>query len=680
MKKLSFLLLLFCWHSSSGQPKIITPAPSPQQTITLSFGEDEVAVEYSRIRLRGRKYFGEGDSYIVPYGKIWRTGANYGSKVTFSRDVMIDDRILSKGTYVLISWPGKKQWQVSFYKDLQIAGNMSAYDSKNEALKITVVPRELSKTVETMTITLSRTGMNNGLLQLAMENTLLSIPFVVPGGSNSENTLISTTQVIGVDKLSLTWNSSPSKVDPVKEFQIGTITVPDETELGGEPVPSGQYNIYLDVYYNKMRFAGLTGKEIKLTPFKTASDKVFDYKINDFAVNFSHLPEDNKTVLLKADAGAFSYIVPVTCEYDNKVMRMIEQESKLPGFNAYYTAAIYYLENGKDLNQALVWINQAITATPKGYWIYYQKAKIYYAMGEYSRAITTATQSRQISEEQKNTDYIKYNDQLIADAQTKLMDKDAVIIAPPANKVSTAPQGNTNPSVETAPSANSRFALVIGVKSYTTVSPLANTVNDARDIAAMLKKLGFTVIELIDPRTKRDIHDAVKKYFTLLQDNKGSVGLLFYSGHGLQIDGTNYLVPATASLDIKADVEDQCVNMSYIMEAIEEARNPLNIFILDACRNNPFKSFDRSGQRGLTLVSAPAGSYIVYSTKPGSVASDGSGRNGLFTSNLLKYMSTPNMNIEQVFKSVARDVINQSNNAQRPWIASDYIGDFYFSK
>lgn len=154
------------------------------------------------------------------------------------------------------------------------------------------------------------------------------------------------------------------------------------------------------------------------------------------------------------------------------------------------------------------------------------------------------------------------------------------------------------------------------------------------------------------------MQEAVRRYYTILQENKGAVGLVFYSGHGLQIDGSNYLVPASASLEIKADVEDQCVNMNYIMEAIQEAKNPLNIFILDACRNNPFRSFDRSGERGLTLVSAPAGSYIVYSTKPGSVASDGSGRNGLFTSSLLKYMSTPNMNIEQVFKNVARKLLH----------------------
>jgi len=115
------------------------------------------------------------------------------------------------------------------------------------------------------------------------------------------------------------------------------------------------------------------------------------------------------------------------------------------------------------------------------------------------------------------------------------------------------------------------------------------------------------------------------------------------------------------------------------MNAIEQADNDLNIFVLDACRNNPFRSFSRSVDKGLSMVDTPKGSYIVYATKPGSVASDGTGRNGLFTSKLLQYMNAEGLNIEQVFKQVARDVSTASGDSQRPWIASDYTGDFYFT-
>ena len=224
-----------------------------------------------------------------------------------------------------------------------------------------------------------------------------------------------------------------------------------------------------------------------------------------------------------------------------------------------------------------------------------------------------------------------------------------------------------------------KFALVIGVKSYQYVAPLQNTLNDATDVSTLLKGKGFQVIEVYDPKTKRELQDAVRKYFALLQSRPNAAGMLFYSGHGMQVDGSNYLIPTTADPQIKADIEDQCLNMDYVMQAIEQAGNPLNIFVLDACRNNPFRSFSRSSEKGLNMVSTPKGSYIVYATKPGSVASDGTERNGLFTSKLLEHMNSEGLKIEEVFKRVAADVSTESEDQQRPWIASDYTGSFSFT-
>lgn len=137
----------------------------------------------------------------------------------------------------------------------------------------------------------------------------------------------------------------------------------------------------------------------------------------------------------------------------------------------------------------------------------------------------------------------------------------------------------------------SRYALVIGVKNYKYVDKLQNTLNDAQDIAASLKSKGFTVIEVYDPKNKREMQESIRRYFSLIRGKKDAAGLVFYSGHGMQVDGVNYLIPTEANPEIKADLDDQCVSMDYIMGAIEEAGNPLNIFILDACRNNPFRSF-----------------------------------------------------------------------------------------
>lgn len=224
-----------------------------------------------------------------------------------------------------------------------------------------------------------------------------------------------------------------------------------------------------------------------------------------------------------------------------------------------------------------------------------------------------------------------------------------------------------------------KYALIIGVKSYQYVQPLQNSLNDARDMAAALKSKGFQVIESYDPKTKREMQDAIRKYFALLQGQPNAAGLVFYSGHGMQVKGVNYLIPTQADPQLEADLDDQCVNMDYVMRAIEQAGNGLNIFILDACRNNPFRGFTRSGEKGLSMVDTPKGSYIVYSTKPGSVASDGTGRNGLFTSKLLQFINSEGLNIEQVFKRTAHEVAAASGDAQRPWIASDYTGDFFFT-
>lgn len=227
--------------------------------------------------------------------------------------------------------------------------------------------------------------------------------------------------------------------------------------------------------------------------------------------------------------------------------------------------------------------------------------------------------------------------------------------------------------------AQDRFALVIGVKDYVHVPPLKNTLSDAQDMAGVLRERGFTVLELYNPKTKREMQEALRKYYDLLAGNKNSTGLVFYSGHGMQVKGVNYLIPTESNPQLEADLDDQTLKMEYLMGVVEQAGNPLNIFVLDACRNNPFRSFTRTVDPGLNQVNAPKGSYVVYATAPGSVASDGTGRNGLFTSKLLKYINTPNLELEKVFKYVARDVQAESGGHQIPWINFSYFGDFIFA-
>jgi hypothetical protein len=221
-----------------------------------------------------------------------------------------------------------------------------------------------------------------------------------------------------------------------------------------------------------------------------------------------------------------------------------------------------------------------------------------------------------------------------------------------------------------------RVALVIGNGNYLT-SILANPENDARAMAGVLKKIGFDVAEyenLNQGQMKKAIDDFGQK----LKNNY--VGLFFYAGHGIQAKGYNYLIPVDVSLKSEAQVEYDCVQADRVLALMEESGAQVKIMILDACRNNPFeRSWTRAASgRGLATMNAPGGTLIGYATSPGSTASDGSGKNGLYTSALLESIVIPGYSISQMFQNVGRIVSQSSDKQQIPWISSSLTADFYF--
>jgi uncharacterized protein (TIGR02145 family) len=226
-----------------------------------------------------------------------------------------------------------------------------------------------------------------------------------------------------------------------------------------------------------------------------------------------------------------------------------------------------------------------------------------------------------------------------------------------------------------------RFALVIGVQNYSSVPALQHSLNDAYDMVSVLKSKGFQVDFLYDPKTKKEIKEAVTRYYTIMRDQTGAVGIIYYAGHGTQYEGENYLIPANATLQVPGDLDDQCVKMNLVLSVLNSSGDNLNIFLLDACRTNKFPGFSRDLVKGLANVEAPRGSIVVFATQPGTVASDGAGKNGLFTSKLLKYINEPNLNIEEVFKRVKQEVNAESGGKQLPSVVDNSIGgDFYFTK
>ncbi|MEO8146568.1 MAG: DUF2911 domain-containing protein [Bacteroidia bacterium] len=254
------------------------PAPSPTQTLKQNFALSDITIEYSRPGVKGRVIFGD----LVPYGKIWRTGANQSTKITFGEDVAVQGNAVKAGTYALYTIPNKDSWDLMLYKDVTLGGDVADYKPENEVLRFKATPTVLGNKVETFTI---------------------NVTDVKPSTANIE----------------LCWDMT--------------------------------------------------------------------------RVTFS-----------------------VTSDIDPKIMKSIET-SLATDSRPYYQAATYYYDNDKDLNQALIWANKAFENNPKAYWMAHLKAKIQMKMKDYKGATASAQQSMALAKEDKNEDYVKLNEKLLAEAQ-----------------------------------------------------------------------------------------------------------------------------------------------------------------------------------------------------------------------------------------------------------------------
>jgi uncharacterized caspase-like protein len=222
-----------------------------------------------------------------------------------------------------------------------------------------------------------------------------------------------------------------------------------------------------------------------------------------------------------------------------------------------------------------------------------------------------------------------------------------------------------------------RVALIIGNSAYPN-SPLVNPANDAQAMADVLKRLGFNVIELRDG-TKMQMSAAIARVSESLKGKQG-VGMLYYAGHGLQLDWRNYMVPVDASLKSAADVPQQTIDLSSVVDIFKAAGNRMNIVVLDACRDNPFGG-NTSSAKGLAQLDAPPSTFLAYATAPGNVAEDGDEKsgNGLYTQYLLQELKRPTAKIEDVFKRVRLNVRKQSQGRQIPWESTSLEDDFFFN-
>lgn len=279
MKRIAILLLAVTTVVAEAQ--VQTPAASPAGSVTTVVGLTDVRIDYSRPRMRGRKIFGATQSVLVPYGRLWRTGANEGTMITFSDDVKVEGIAVPKGKYQILSWPGESEWTIALYKDTSLGGNLQAYDKSKEAASFKVKPAKLTEKVETLTLNI---------------------------GDISDDSKTA--------KVEIAWENTSVK------FSIGV-------------------------------------------------------------------------------------------EYEDKVMQSIQASTQVNPGN-YFQAAVYYLENGKDLKQAMEWITLAEERMPNAYWLQYQKARIQKALGDKAGALATANASLKNAKEADNLDYQKMNQELIS--------------------------------------------------------------------------------------------------------------------------------------------------------------------------------------------------------------------------------------------------------------------------
>lgn len=223
-----------------------------------------------------------------------------------------------------------------------------------------------------------------------------------------------------------------------------------------------------------------------------------------------------------------------------------------------------------------------------------------------------------------------------------------------------------------------RLALVVGNAAYSSVTELDNPANDAVLIAGSLIASGFDVTLLVDA-TQDEFKRAVAEFGRSLRaSGPETVGLFYYAGHGIQSFGANYLLPVDAELSDAADLDLVALEAASVLRQMASARNRTNIMILDACRDNPFENVRDLNDNGLAEMNAPPGTFLSYATGPGAVALDGIGENSPFSAALAEAMTIEGKAIEQVFKAVRVQVIDETQGRQTPWDTSSLTRDFVF--
>src|SRR6516162_9459709 len=227
--------------------------------------------------------------------------------------------------------------------------------------------------------------------------------------------------------------------------------------------------------------------------------------------------------------------------------------------------------------------------------------------------------------------------------------------------------------------AEKRVALVLGNSMYQNVPPLSNPINDGTLMAATFRQAGFDVVEARFDLSSQDTRRVLRNFEDRARD--ADIAVIYYAGHGMEVDGTNYLIPVDARLERDTDIYDEAFSLDRILVAVEPAKQ-LRLVILDACRDNPFMRTmkrslaSRAIGRGLAKIEPTSpNTLIAYSAKAGSTAQDGDGKNSPFTVALAQHLTTPGLDVRKAFGFVRDDVLKSTSNRQEPFVYGSLGGD-----
>lgn len=233
--------------------------------------------------------------------------------------------------------------------------------------------------------------------------------------------------------------------------------------------------------------------------------------------------------------------------------------------------------------------------------------------------------------------------------------------------------------VSRAAEADHRIALVIGNGAYKNTGPLKNPASDARLIASRLKSLGFETMLFADLEGSQ-MRRAVRAYSErLMQLGPNTIGLIYYAGHGVQIRENNYLIPVDAEINKESDAGLEAIHLADVMNMLFDAQNKLNVIVLDACRNNPFKKKIQAASSGLAGFDAPVGTLVAFAAGAGSVAFDGDGSNSPYAEALAAALLDPALKVEDTFKRVSERVYVSTEKKQLPWITAAVHGEYFLA-